>query len=53
MYCSKCGKEISNEVKFCPYCGEAQKIFETAESSDNIESNKRSPKKDTDKKQRF
>lgn len=21
MYCSKCGKEIHNEAKFCIYCG--------------------------------
>lgn len=21
MYCSKCGKEIPNNAKFCPYCG--------------------------------
>lgn len=21
MYCSKCGKEITDEVAFCPYCG--------------------------------
>lgn len=21
MYCSKCGKEIADNVKFCPYCG--------------------------------
>ena len=23
MFCSKCGKQIGNEVKFCPYCGNA------------------------------
>ncbi len=23
MYCRKCGKEINNDVAFCPYCGEA------------------------------
>ena len=22
MYCVKCGKEIENNVLFCPYCGE-------------------------------
>ncbi len=21
MFCSKCGKEINNDVKFCPFCG--------------------------------
>ena len=21
MYCHQCGKEINDEVKFCPYCG--------------------------------
>lgn len=24
MYCSNCGKEINNEVAFCPECGTAQ-----------------------------
>jgi len=23
MYCTKCGKEISNDTKFCPFCGTA------------------------------
>ena len=26
MFCRKCGKEISNEAKFCPMCGENQGI---------------------------
>ena len=21
MYCKKCGKELDDEAKFCPYCG--------------------------------
>ena len=24
MYCFKCGKEIDDNVKFCPYCGKSQ-----------------------------
>ena len=24
MYCMKCGKEIDNDTKFCPFCGSAQ-----------------------------
>lgn len=23
MYCHQCGKEVSSEVKYCPYCGAA------------------------------
>ena len=23
MFCSKCGKQIADDVKFCPYCGNA------------------------------
>ena len=25
MYCRKCGKEIAEDAKVCPYCGEAEK----------------------------
>ena len=21
MFCNNCGKEIKNDIKFCPYCG--------------------------------
>lgn len=31
MYCSKCGQEISREVKFCPRCG--QKVMAPAEQA--------------------
>ena len=24
MYCKHCGKEITDETKFCPFCGGAQ-----------------------------
>lgn len=23
MYCNNCGKEITEDAKFCPYCGQA------------------------------
>lgn len=29
MFCNKCGKEISEGTKFCPYCGEAQLASQT------------------------
>lgn len=29
MYCFNCGKQISEEVKFCPYCGKEQKAVIT------------------------
>ncbi len=24
MFCENCGKEIKDENKFCPYCGECE-----------------------------
>lgn len=30
MYCVKCGREISNDVKFCKYCGAKTRINESA-----------------------
>lgn len=32
MFCSNCGKEINNDVSFCPECGASQKAV-TATSS--------------------
>lgn len=32
MFCTSCGKEISNDIKFCPYCGKPV-------NSNNINSN--------------
>ena len=32
MFCSECGKEINNEVKFCPFCG--FKVLEQKKSSE-------------------
>ena len=35
MFCAKCGKEISEETKFCPYCGaEVKKNAEVNEEND-------------------
>ena len=28
MYCRFCGKEISNDAAYCPYCGEKQDVIE-------------------------
>ena len=38
MYCVKCGKEIKEESKFCPYCGES--ISEEVSTVDVNNSNK-------------
>ena len=42
MYCSKCGKEVKDGVKFCPYCGancndtaETEVDYNTQENSSN------------------
>ena len=32
MFCSECGSEINNEVKFCPFCG--FKFLEQKKSSE-------------------
>lgn len=34
MFCSKCGKEINNDVNFCNFCG--QKIISKSLGSNNI-----------------
>ncbi|MEG1459412.1 MAG: zinc ribbon domain-containing protein [Acetivibrio sp.] len=33
MYCSKCGKEISDDLKYCSYCGERQEIKENVKKN--------------------
>ena len=38
-YCVKCGREISNDVKFCKYCGAKMRINESATNisvADNV-----------------
>ena len=35
MFCQKCGKEIDNDSKVCPECGEVVEIVE--EENENIE----------------
>lgn len=35
MYCSECGEQISENAKFCPYCGQAQKENKTTQKSNN------------------
>ena len=38
MFCSMCGKEIKDNVKFCKYCGTPQQIFSEM-SEENHENN--------------
>lgn len=40
MYCKKCGKEIAENMKFCPYCGtEVSVNTETNDEASNNEEN--------------
>ena len=32
MYCKKCGKEITEDTYYCPYCGEKTDIHNTVQS---------------------
>lgn len=39
VYCVKCGREISEEMNYCPYCGALQRGFRRSEfevSSDDL-----------------
>ncbi len=33
MYCSNCGTKLANDMKFCPNCGQANKLLDTEECS--------------------
>lgn len=33
MYCKHCGKEITDETKFCPFCGGAQEDVNASQSA--------------------
>ena len=35
MYCKNCGKQIEDEVKFCPYCGAALDLSTTSPTQNN------------------
>ena len=35
MFCEKCGKEIKDNVKFCPFCG--NKVSEKVESRQAVQ----------------
>lgn len=39
MYCANCGKQILNNVNFCPYCGAKTTISSNTSSTDNTRSN--------------
>ena len=41
MFCSKCGKEINDNVKFCPNCGNTigENVVSTVPINSNISSN--------------
>ena len=34
MFCHDCGKKIADGVKFCPYCGQSQKLSESKRKTD-------------------
>ena len=36
MYCEKCGKRIAETAKFCPYCGNAVGIADSAQSQQSV-----------------
>ena len=36
MFCSECGKEINNDVKFCPFCGAKQNLTNNDQSESNL-----------------
>ena len=35
MYCFKCGKEIGDEERYCPFCGELQPQNQTSDIKEN------------------
>ena len=35
MFCTTCGKQISNESIFCPYCGATVSIMDNSTSASN------------------
>ena len=52
MYCGKCGKEIADNIKFCPYCGAEQNVSQKrspsqqqTNSSGNTEGKKKKNRK--------
>ena len=51
MFCTECGKEINNDVKFCPFCG--LKILEIKDNSESLNKVNRQPDKDFDKSEGF
>ena len=43
MYCENCGKRIAETAKFCPYCGNAVRIADSAQSQQSIKLEKTTP----------
>tara|TARA_B100001989_G_C24423447_1_gene405227 strand:- start:170 stop:865 length:696 start_codon:yes stop_codon:yes gene_type:complete len=39
MFCSECGKEINNDVKFCPFCGTKQILIGINQSKKDLKKN--------------
>ncbi len=43
MYCEQCGKRISETAKFCPYCGNAVGIADSAQSQQSVKQEESTP----------
>lgn len=54
MFCRKCGKEISDEAKFCPYCGATTSCNDVQPDNQVVlKSNSSSKKVEVDKNSDF
>lgn len=47
IYCMKCGKEVSDEVTYCPYCGEKLKNLSAPAEQENAPLNEETATTDT------
>lgn len=52
MFCSQCGHELRDEVRFCPYCGNAVSEAEQAEPSVPMQTSPKGPAANNFRKQK-